>query len=115
MLRVTIHKDGWVCRLELAGRLVGPWVFETECAWRSLLRSGRQIEVDVKQLTGVDDAGRELLLAMHLAGARLVVEGVWMKAVIAEITGDHPIDGTIRSRKKKALAKQHSGSRRKNK
>jgi len=25
MLRVTVHEDGTFCRLELAGRLAGPW------------------------------------------------------------------------------------------
>jgi hypothetical protein len=117
MLRITIHEDGKVCRLELAGRLEGPWVLETEYAWRSLLRSGRcQIELDMRELTGLDNAGRELLLAMHLAGVRLVVEGVWMKALIEEITGDQPIEGTIQqSRKNKVPAGQGSGSRRSNK
>ena len=76
MLRVTVHEDGTFCRLELAGRLEGPWVLETEHAWRSALRSCRQIELDMRQLTGLDDAGRELLLVMHLAGMRLIVEGV---------------------------------------
>ena len=91
MLRITIHEDDKACRLELAGRLEGPWVLETEYAWRSLLRLGRQIELDMRQLTRVDDAGRELLSAMHLAGVRLIVEGVWMKSLIEEITGEQPL------------------------
>jgi hypothetical protein len=113
MPRITIHEESTYCRLVLAGRLKGPRVLETEYAWRSSLRSGRQIEVDMRQLTGVDDAGRELLLAMHLVGVRLVVEGVWIKALVEEITGNQPIDGTMgQSRKKKVLADQCSGSRR---
>ena len=96
MLRITIHEDDKACRLELAGRLEGPWVLETEYAWRSSLRLGRQIELDMRQLTRVDDAGRELLSAMHLAGARLIVEGVWMKSVIEEITGEQPLGGSMR-------------------
>jgi hypothetical protein len=50
----------------------------------------------MRQLIGVDDAGRELLLAMHLAGARLVVEGVWMKTLIEEITIEQPLSGAMR-------------------
>jgi hypothetical protein len=103
MLRITVHEDGMLCRLELAGRLGGPWVAETEHAWRSSLCSGKQIEIDMRELTGVDDAGRELLLAMHLAGVRLVVEGVWMKALVEEITGNQPIDAPMgQSRKKES-------------
>ena len=87
MLRVTVYEDGMVCRLELAGRLGGPWVAETEHAWRSSSCSDKQIEVDMRQVTGVDDAGRELLSAMHQAGARLVAEGVAMTALVEEIAG----------------------------
>ena len=115
MLRVTVHEGDTFCRLELAGRLAGPWVLETEYAWRSALRSGRQIELDMRQLTGVDEAGRELLLVMHLAGVRLIVEGVWMKCIVEEITEDQPIDDAMRiSRSKRVSGDQRSGSRRSN-
>jgi hypothetical protein len=70
----------------------------------------------MRQLTGADDVGRELLLVMHPAEVRLVLEGLWMKALVEEITGNQPIDGTMaQSRKKKVLAGQRSGSRRNNK
>ena len=98
MLRVTVHEDGTWCRLELAGKLGGPWVAETEHAWRSSSCPDKQIEVDMRQVTGVDDAGRELLSAMHQAGARLVAQGVAMMAVVEEITGKQHINGTKQSR-----------------
>ena len=88
MLRVTVHEDGTVCRLELAGRLGGPWVAETEHAWRSSSCPDKQIEVDMRQVTAVDGAGRELLSAMHQAGARLVAQGVEMAALVQEIAGE---------------------------
>lgn len=113
MLRITIDEESTFFRLVLAGRLEGPWVLETEYAWLSSLRSGRQIELDMRQLTGVDDAGQELLLAMHLAGVRLVVEGVWMKALVEEITGNQPSDAPIGpSRNKKVPSDPRSRSRR---
>ena len=87
MLRVTVYEDGTLYRLELAGRLGGPWVAETEQAWRSSSCSDKQIEIDMRQVTAVDDAGRDLLSAMHQAGARLVAEGVAMTALVEEITG----------------------------
>lgn len=95
MLRVMVHENETLCRLELAGRLVGPWVVETDRAWRSSSCSGKQIEIDVRGLTAIDDSGRELLAAMHAAGARLIVEGVWMKALVEEITG-RPFDSVSR-------------------
>lgn len=86
MLRITVDKNGSFCRLKLAGKLGGPWVPETEKVWRSALCSApRQIEIDMKELTGVDDDGRELLAAMHAAGARLIAQGVEMIALVEEI------------------------------
>lgn len=92
MLRITLHQDGKQCRLALAGRLCGPWVRETENVWGSALCSGKEIEVDMREVTGVDHAGRELLAAMHHAGAHLITKGVWMTALIEEITGEQPLN-----------------------
>ena len=55
----------------------------------------------MREVTGVDHAGRELLAAMHQAGARLIAKGVWMTALIEEITGERPFDGTKRQRRRK--------------
>jgi hypothetical protein len=96
MLRVTVHEDRTLCRLELAGKLGGPWVAETKNAWRSSSCSDRQIEIDMRQVTGVDDAGRDPLSAMHQAGARLVAEGVAMAALVEEITGKQPFNSAER-------------------
>lgn len=96
MLRITVHQDGGRCRLELAGKLSGPWVVETGSVWRSAPCSGKEIELDMREVTGIDDAGRELLNAMHEAGAHFVVRGVAMTALIEEITGKQPFDGAKR-------------------
>ena len=96
MLRIVVHQDGSRCRLELAGRLCGPWVGETERAWHSASCSGKEIEVDMTQVTGIDDAGRELLAAMHRAGARLTAKGVWMTSLIDEVIGERSFDGNKR-------------------
>ena len=87
MLRITVHEDGALWRLHLAGRLEGPWVAETENTWRSAPVSGRRVEIDMRDVTWIDEAGRRLLLAMDQAGARLIAKGVWMEALVEEITG----------------------------
>ena len=112
MLRVIVHKDGTLCRLELAGRLAGPWVAETEQAWRSSSCSGKQIEIDVREVTGIDDCGCKLLASMHAAGARLLVEGVWMKALVEDITGGPFHCATQPPQKKSVLGDRRSGNRR---
>ena len=102
MLRITIHEEGNVRRLELAGKLEGPWVAETENAWSASLGPNRKIEVDLRQLTGVDNAGRDLLTAIHLAGACLIVEGVWLTALIGDLTSQHSCEGaTVQSSSKR--------------
>jgi hypothetical protein len=96
-----LHQNGRQCRLELAGKVCGPWVGETERVWHSAACSGKEIEVDMREVTGVDGAGRELLAAMHHAGARLIAKGVWMTALIEEIVGKQPFDGSKRERRRK--------------
>ena len=86
MLRITVQDDApW--RLQLAGRLEGAWVAETENAWRSAPVSGRRVEVDMREVTWIDEAGRRLLRVMNQAGARFIAKGVAMEALIEEITG----------------------------
>ena len=94
MLRISIHEDGKVRRLELAGKLKGPWVAETEKAWRASLRPDQKIEIDLRQLTSVDNLGRDLLAALHRSGACLIVEGVWMTALIGDLTSQ-PCEGAV--------------------
>lgn len=101
MLRITVHQDGGQCRLELSGRLDGPWVGETETVWLSPVCSGKQIEVDMREVTGVDNAGHKLLAAMHDAGASFTAQGVAMTALIDEITGKQPFDCTKQRPRKK--------------
>jgi hypothetical protein len=105
MLRITVHQDGGRCRLELAGKLGGPWVAETENVWRSPPCSGKEIELDMREVTGIDDAGRELLIAMHEAGAHFVAQGVAMTALIEEITRKQPFDGVNRRQRRKSPSK----------
>jgi hypothetical protein len=101
MLRITVHQDGGQCRLELAGKLGGPWVAETENVWRSAPCPGKEIEVDMREVTGVDEAGRELLTAMHKAGVCFTTLGVAMTSLIEEITGKQPLNCTERHRRRK--------------
>ena len=97
MLRITIHEDNKACRLELAGKLEGPWVAETEKAWSVSLRPDQRIEIDLRQLTSVDNAGRDLLAAFHRSGACFIVEGVWMTALLGDLTSKSCEDAVVQS------------------
>jgi hypothetical protein len=87
MLRITVQEDPTLWRLHLSGRLAGAWVAETENAWRSAPVSGKQVEVDLREVMCIDEAGRRLLLAMSQAGARFIAKGVAIEALVEEITG----------------------------
>jgi hypothetical protein len=87
MLRITVQEDGTVWRLHLAGRLASVCVGETEKTWRSAQPCAKQVEIDMREVTAIDEAGRCLLRAMNQAGARLVAKGVAMEALVGEITG----------------------------
>jgi hypothetical protein len=112
MLRITVQGDGDRCRLQLSGRLCGLWVDETANVWHPALCSGKEIEIDLRQVTAVDDAGRGLLSAMHQAGARLVAEGVAMTALLEEITGEQASDTDGHRRKKNLSGNENPGTRR---
>ena len=86
MLRITVQEDDSLWRLHLAGKLAGAWVAETENTWRSAPISGRRLEIDMREVTWIDEAGRRLLQAMNRAGARLIAKGVAMEALVEEIT-----------------------------
>ena len=85
MLRVTVQENDTLWRLQLSGRLAGAWVAETENTWRSAPISGRRFEVDLRDVTGIDEAGRRLLRAMNQAGACFFAKGVAMEALVEEI------------------------------
>ncbi len=87
MLKITVQEDVTLWRLHLAGRLEGAWVAETENTWRSALVSSRRIEIDLREVTWIDEAGRRLLRAMNQTGARFIAKGVAMEALVEEITG----------------------------
>jgi hypothetical protein len=87
MLRITVQEDSTLWRLHLAGGLVGAWVAETDEVWRSAPLSGKRIEIDMREVTWIDQAGRRLLQAMNQAGARFIAKGVAMEALVEEITG----------------------------
>jgi outer membrane protein TolC len=84
MLRITIHESSNTWRLQLEGKLAGAWVLEAENAWHSA-PAGKPVEIDLTDVLGVDEAGRQLLNTMNRAGARFITEGIAMKTVVREM------------------------------
>jgi hypothetical protein len=88
MLRVTEHNEPDVWRLTLEGTLAGRWAAEAERVW-SGAPAEKPHEVDLRGVTSVDGAGRDLLHRMHRDGASFVAGGVVMKALVEELRSEH--------------------------
>jgi ABC-type transporter Mla MlaB component len=87
MLRITVHENSLKTRLQLEGKLVGPWVTELDQCWRHTFASERppNIEVDLTGLISIDPAGKACLAAMHRRGAAFVVADCVTKSIVDEI------------------------------
>ncbi len=85
MLRITIHNEAAATRLQVEGKLAGPWVDELKKCWQSARRA--DLLVDLSALTWVDAEGKALLGEMHRQGARLTAVGLLAQAIVEEITG----------------------------
>jgi outer membrane protein len=70
MLKITIGNQDGVQRLELAGKLKGPWVLELERCWQET--GSGDLAVDLTEVDYVDNAGRYLLALMQERGVRLI-------------------------------------------
>ena len=87
MLRITIHRADDELVLKLEGCLAGAWVEELDACWRQATQTQKRgLQVDLRGLCHVDEAGRELMARMHLDGARFVASGCVMPEVVREIS-----------------------------
>jgi anti-anti-sigma regulatory factor len=86
MLRITTHCTADSLTFQLEGRLVGPWVKELRDCWQQTLSGGkRPVHIDLRAVTYVDAAGKELLADLYRQGAVLFAIDCLMKAVVAEV------------------------------
>jgi hypothetical protein len=91
VLRITIQNNPAALTFQLEGKLAGPWVSElAECWQKTLADQGRPVDrVDLAAMTSIDEAGKELLAAMHVRGVELVAADCLMKAVVTEIVSHY--------------------------
>jgi hypothetical protein len=87
MLRITVQNNAESVTFQLEGKLAGPWVRVVENCWRSTLASGQPARrrVDLKGVTFIDAAGKEILAVLHAQGAELIAAGCLTRAIVAEI------------------------------
>jgi predicted transcriptional regulator len=82
-LQYFIHDDSDALRMEIAGSLVGRAAQKAYEAWRSSSMTGRQpLVVDISYVTDADQAGRAVLRAWQVQGARIVASSFISRAIV---------------------------------
>jgi anti-anti-sigma factor len=89
MLRITISKQGDSAIIRLEGKLIGVWVEELRRCWRETIAQSepRKTVVDLEAVSFVDVPGQKLLEEMHVAGTKLVGQGVLITYLLNQIEG----------------------------
>lgn len=77
MLKISIHENEQAIEVKLSGRLAGPWVGELDRAWaETALRLGnRTVQVDLRDLTYSDAAGKRVLRAIYAQTKAVLIAG----------------------------------------
>ncbi len=88
MLRITTAEGPHATTFHLEGKLAGPWVKELEECWQSRAGAGvpHGLRIDLREVTFIDAAGKNLLARLHQDGAELVAVDCMTKAIIETIT-----------------------------
>jgi len=86
MLRITVQKRPEATKLELAGRVAGPWNRELNEVWRELLPSVRlrTLVVDLRGVTFADAEGTRLLGRIYRKSGSRFVANTPMTRYLAE-------------------------------
>ena len=92
MLKITIHSEARLTRIELEGRLTGPWVRELDQCWEAVAADNPgEILVNLSEVPFIDSEGKKLLSRMWREGAQFQAVGCLTKCIVEEIT---KIDGS---------------------
>jgi anti-anti-sigma regulatory factor len=88
MLKVTVNKEQDLIETwELEGKLSGEWVNELKRCWIERTRQQAvPLQVNLKAVTFIDAAGKQLLKEMHGLGVEIKGCGCMIRAVVEEIT-----------------------------
>ena len=87
MLRITPKEQDSKFTLSLEGKLAGPWVAELAKAWSEWQGRipPRDAVIDLRMVSFVDEAGRELLAQLHREGCGLVGCGCYVGPLVDSI------------------------------
>jgi anti-anti-sigma regulatory factor len=87
-MRVTSQLVTETMVIDVAGKLVGPWVKVLEACWRTAGAS--HVCVDLTGATFIDGAGTDLLRTMHRERVELKAKGCFIAGIVSEIRQGEP-------------------------
>ena len=87
MLKISILDWRNQRRLILEGNLVAPWVVEltTACAEARADLGGRELIVEMKNLTAISQGGENVLLRLLNEGVKFRCHGVFTKLILEQL------------------------------
>jgi hypothetical protein len=87
MFKISIVDTPTERKIVLEGKLVNPWTAEVESTWRSAAADldGRNLVVDLRNLTLISPEGENTLLSLMRNGAEFFCEGVLTRHVLKQL------------------------------
>lgn len=87
MLKISIIETKMQRRLVLEGKLIAPWSAELRSAGKQAAMdlAGRQLVIDMNNLTTIADEGEAALLELMKAGARFCCRGVFTRHILKQL------------------------------
>jgi hypothetical protein len=87
MLKISIVENRSQIRLVLEGKLVVPWLDELRpaCEKAKSDLGGRELVVEVKNLTVINQAGEKVLLELMKEGVKFRGSGVFTKHMLKQL------------------------------
>lgn len=93
MMRITVSTSEKTATLKVEGELGQAWVEELRRCWSSVSAlNPDNIRLDLSDVHYIDEAGKELLAAMHRSGAEILATEILTKAIVEEITKSEDSD-----------------------
>jgi anti-anti-sigma regulatory factor len=85
LLKIIVEKEAKSTTLKLEGRLVGTWAQEVERVWRTETAPSKYVQVDLTDVSFIDDRGKRLLAEMYAAGLEVIASTLESRAIVEEI------------------------------
>lgn len=91
MLRISVKDKPNTLHLKLEGKLIPPWTNELETVWSEIVHSlnGRQLHVDLRETTFIDQHGMHLLRTIVCAANPEIITNSPLTRQFAEQARSH--------------------------